>query len=129
MLFTGREVRIWQNCTGQGPYSRQRAEFFPLHPHLGRRITFLFFRQKTRPRSYNRSRNKFARGSWTRWKNSVHCRNQSDCMIYRVQPARTLRKKKKRIVIRLLTGKETNACSQHLQNQRRDLPMSTSLCL
>ena len=37
--------------------------------------------------------NKSAQGSWTRRKNSVRCRNQSDCMIYRIQPARTLRKK------------------------------------
>ena len=91
---------------------------------------FIFLRKKTRPRSYNRSRNKSSRGSWTRWKNSVYCRNQSDCMIYRIQPARILTHwEKKRIVIRLFTGKETNSCCQHLQNQRRDLPMSTSLCL
>ena len=26
------------------------------------------------------------------WKNSTHCQNQSDCMIYRILPASTLRK-------------------------------------
>ena len=41
MLFTGREVRIGKNCArgleyGPGPYSRPRAQFFPIRTDLGR---------------------------------------------------------------------------------------------
>ena len=42
MLFAGREVRIGKNCA-RGPYSRPRAQFFPIRTDLGRQITCLLF--------------------------------------------------------------------------------------
>ena len=42
MLFAGRMVRTGKNC-GLGPYSRPRAQFFPIQTDLGRQITCLFF--------------------------------------------------------------------------------------
>ena len=50
MLFAGREVRIGKNCARaleygpySRPYSRPRAQFFPIRTDLGRQITRLFF--------------------------------------------------------------------------------------
>ena len=49
MLFAGREVRIGKNCArgfecGLGPYSRPRAQFFPIRTDLGpANNVFIFF--------------------------------------------------------------------------------------
>ena len=55
MLFGGRKVRIGKNCArgleygprpqaaGRKPYSRPRAQFFPIRTDLGGKIACLFF--------------------------------------------------------------------------------------